>query len=133
MPCSCTPQLCHILIGPHNAAFYKLLDELWGEAEDLMDRGISGSGQGFDAPSAGRLGSHAFIPTHNPPEHRMADAIRKVRPHMQDSSQASIQLAPQTKSSTRCLSSVILHCQAYWFIVESGVTCCVRCCYRVCA
>lgn len=71
-------QLVHIAISPHNAAFYKLLDELWAEAEDLMDRGISGSGQGFDAPSAGRLGSHAFIPIHNPPEHRMADAIRKV-------------------------------------------------------
>jgi hypothetical protein len=71
-------QLVHIAISPHNAAFYKLLDELWSEAEDLMDRGISGSGQGFDAPSAGRLGSHAFIPMHNPPEHKMADAIRKV-------------------------------------------------------
>lgn len=43
-----------------------------------MDRGISGSGQGFDAPSAGRLGSHAFIPIHNPPSHKMADFIRKV-------------------------------------------------------
>jgi hypothetical protein len=67
------------MISPHNAAFYKLLDELWSEAEDLMDRGISGSGQGFDAPSAGRLGSHAFIPIHNPPSDKMADAIRKVR------------------------------------------------------
>jgi len=71
-------QLCHNEISPHNAAFYKLLDELWGEAEDLMDKGITGSGQGFDAPSAGRLGSHAFIPLHNPPTHKMADAIRKV-------------------------------------------------------
>lgn len=68
----------HVVVGPHNASFYKLLDELWGEAEDLMDRGISGSGSGFDAPSAGRLGSHAAIPTHNPPQHRMGDAIRKV-------------------------------------------------------
>jgi hypothetical protein len=66
------------VISPHNAAFYKLLDELWSEAEELMDRGVSGSGQGFDAPSAGRLGSHAFIPIHNPPSHKMADAIRKV-------------------------------------------------------
>jgi hypothetical protein len=76
--CCQSLQLVHIAISPHNAAFYKLLDELWSEAEDLMDRGISGSGQGFDAPSAGRLGSHAFIPMHNPPEHKMADAIRKV-------------------------------------------------------
>lgn len=71
-------QLCHNEISPHNAAFYKLPDELWGEAEDLMDKGITGSGQGFDAPSAGRLGRHAFIPLHNPPTHKMADAIRKV-------------------------------------------------------
>lgn len=71
-------QLVHNQISPHNAAFYKLLDELWGEAEDLMDRGITGSGQGFDAPSAGRLGSHAFIPLHNPPEHKMGDVMRKV-------------------------------------------------------
>lgn len=72
-------QLCHNEISAHNAAFYKLLDELWGEAEELMDKGITGSGAGFDAPSAGRLGSHAFIPIHNPPEHRMAEAVRKVR------------------------------------------------------
>jgi hypothetical protein len=71
-------ELVHIVHGPHNAAFYKLLDELWEDAEDLMDRGISGTCQGFDAPSAGRLGSHSHLPTHNPPEHRKADAIRKV-------------------------------------------------------
>jgi hypothetical protein len=71
-------ELCHNRIGPHNAEFYKLLDELWSEAEELMDKGISGTGQGFDAPSAGRLGAHGFIPTHNPPEHKKADAVRKV-------------------------------------------------------
>jgi hypothetical protein len=71
-------ELCHNRIGPHNAEFYTLLDELWNEAEELMDKGISGTGQGFDRPSAGRLGAHGFIPTHNPPEHKMADAIRKV-------------------------------------------------------
>ncbi|KAF6266695.1 WLM domain-containing protein [Scenedesmus sp. NREL 46B-D3] len=71
-------ELCHNRIGPHNAEFYKLLDELWSEAEELMDKGISGTGQGFDAPSVGRLGSHGFIPTHNPPEHKMADAMRKA-------------------------------------------------------
>lgn len=60
------------------AAFYKLLDELWREADDLLDRGVTGTGQGFDAPSAGRLGAYSFIPTHNPPQDKMADAIRKV-------------------------------------------------------
>lgn len=72
-------ELCHNRIGPHNAEFYKLLDDLWTEAEELMDKGITGTAQGFDAASAGRLGAHGFIPTHNPPEHKMADAIRKVR------------------------------------------------------
>ncbi|WIA29116.1 hypothetical protein OEZ86_011627 [Tetradesmus obliquus] len=71
-------ELCHNRIGPHNAEFYKLLDDLWTEAEELMDKGITGTAQGFDAASAGRLGAHGFIPTHNPPEHKMADAIRKA-------------------------------------------------------
>lgn len=44
-----------------------------------MDRGFTGTGQGFDAPAAGRLGAFSFIPMHNPPEHKMADVIRKVR------------------------------------------------------
>lgn len=34
----------------------------------MMDKGIKGSGQGFDAGSTGRLGSHGFIAAHNPPE-----------------------------------------------------------------
>jgi hypothetical protein len=71
-------ELCHNHIGPHNTEFYMLLDELWTEAEELRDKGITGTGEGFDAPSAGRLGAHGFIPTHNPPEHKKADAIRKV-------------------------------------------------------
>jgi hypothetical protein len=72
-------ELVHIVHGPHNAAFYKLLDELWEEAEDLMDKGIGGSGQGFDAASVGRLGSYSFIPQHNPPSHKKRDAILQVR------------------------------------------------------
>ena len=43
-----------------------------------MAKGISGSGQGFDAASRGRLGSHSFIPTHNPPESRLKDVMLKV-------------------------------------------------------
>jgi hypothetical protein len=43
-----------------------------------MDKGLTGTAEGFDGPSAGRLGAHSFIPIHNPPEHKMADAIRKV-------------------------------------------------------
>jgi hypothetical protein len=48
------------------------------EAEDLMNRGVRGSGQGFDAKSMGRLGAHGFIPTHNVPEHQRRDAMLKV-------------------------------------------------------
>jgi HAMP domain-containing protein len=71
-------QLVHNEISAHNRQFYALLDELWAEAEALMDAGISGSGQGFDAPSVGRLGSYGWLPTHNPPAHKMTDAMRKV-------------------------------------------------------
>lgn len=48
------------------------------EVENLMDRGIKGSGQGFDAKSMGRIGAHGFIPTHNVPEHQRRDAMLKV-------------------------------------------------------
>lgn len=43
-----------------------------------MAKGISGSGQGFDAASKGRLGSHSFIPTHNPPETQLKNVMLKV-------------------------------------------------------
>jgi hypothetical protein len=39
----------HIAIGPHNASFYKMLDELWEEAEALMDKGITGNQIGAGA------------------------------------------------------------------------------------
>jgi hypothetical protein len=43
-----------------------------------MANGISGTGQGFDAPSAGRLGGFSFIPHHNPPESSLRAAAAKV-------------------------------------------------------
>ncbi|XP_071725680.1 uncharacterized protein [Rutidosis leptorrhynchoides] len=48
-------ELCHNAIGPHNVAFYKLWDDLRKECEELMSKGISGSGDGFDLPGR-RLG-----------------------------------------------------------------------------
>jgi len=54
-------ELVHIVQGPHNAKFYALLDELWGECEGLMDRDVGGSGSGFDA-----TGSKLSISSHNP-------------------------------------------------------------------
>ena len=44
-----------------------------------MDKGIKGSGQGFDAASTGRLGSHGFIAAHNPPQARLRDVALQVR------------------------------------------------------
>eukprot|EP00042_Codosiga_hollandica_P024679 m.105271 g.105271 ORF g.105271 m.105271 type:complete len:171 (+) comp51639_c0_seq4:354-866(+) len=35
-------ELSHIIHGPHAAPFYKLLDEITGECEELMAKGISG-------------------------------------------------------------------------------------------
>lgn len=55
-------ELTHNEVGPHNANFYKLLDEITRECEDLMAKEISGTGQGFDAGGV-RLGGV----THNPP------------------------------------------------------------------
>lgn len=49
-------ELSHNIHGPHAAPFYKLLDELTAECEELMAKGISGTGAGFDAPSAGKVG-----------------------------------------------------------------------------
>lgn len=49
-------ELCHNHHGPHAAPFYKLLDELTAECEDLLAKGVGGSGSGFDAPAAGRVG-----------------------------------------------------------------------------
>ncbi|KAI4388598.1 hypothetical protein MLD38_000912 [Melastoma candidum] len=41
-------ELCHIVHGPHDAKFYALWDELRKECEQLMENGITGTGQGFD-------------------------------------------------------------------------------------
>jgi len=49
-------EISHNMHGPHKGPLYKLLDELTAECEDLMSRGVSGTGTGFDAPSSGRVG-----------------------------------------------------------------------------
>ncbi|XP_034896767.1 DNA-dependent metalloprotease WSS1 isoform X2 [Populus alba] len=43
-------ELCHNVHGPHNANFYKLWDELRKECEELISKGIAGTGEGFDLP-----------------------------------------------------------------------------------
>ncbi|GIL89244.1 hypothetical protein Vretifemale_17094 [Volvox reticuliferus] len=71
-------ELVHNVRGPHDSAFYKLLDEITAECEELMARGVGGTGVGFDGPSCGRLGSHAFIPLHNPERGRLRDYALKA-------------------------------------------------------
>jgi len=62
-------ELTHNVHGPHDAKFYKLLDEITKECEELMAKGITGTGQGFDAPGK-RLGGY----THNPPPTNLRSA-----------------------------------------------------------
>ncbi|XP_020232277.1 DNA-dependent metalloprotease WSS1 isoform X1 [Cajanus cajan] len=47
-------ELCHNEHGPHNAQFYDLLDEIRKECEELMVKGISSTGKGFDFDHYGR-------------------------------------------------------------------------------
>ncbi|KAK4361725.1 hypothetical protein RND71_016966 [Anisodus tanguticus] len=54
-------ELCHNEYGPHNADFYNLLDEIRKECEELMAKGITGTGQGFDLPGK-RLGGFSHQP-----------------------------------------------------------------------
>ncbi|XP_021905845.1 uncharacterized protein LOC110820626 [Carica papaya] len=61
-------ELCHNVHGPHNASFYKLWDELRKECEELIAKGITGSGKGFDLPGR-RLGGFSHQP---PPPLRQA-------------------------------------------------------------
>lgn len=54
-------ELCHNAHSPHNASFYKLWDEIRKECEDLVNKGISGTGQGFDLPGR-RVGGLSHKP-----------------------------------------------------------------------
>ncbi|KAK9281268.1 hypothetical protein L1049_004164 [Liquidambar formosana] len=54
-------ELCHNEYGPHNSDFYNLLDEIRKECEELMAKGITGTGQGFDLPGR-RLGGISHQP-----------------------------------------------------------------------
>ncbi|MCD7454683.1 hypothetical protein HAX54_025577 [Datura stramonium] len=54
-------ELCHNEYGPHNADFYNLLDQIRKECEELMAKGITGTGQGFDLPGK-RLGGFSRQP-----------------------------------------------------------------------
>ncbi|KAJ4981901.1 hypothetical protein NE237_032738 [Protea cynaroides] len=54
-------ELCHNSHGPHNANFYKLWDEIRKECEELIAKGITGTGEGFDLQGR-RLGGSCRQP-----------------------------------------------------------------------
>ncbi|CAN6221835.1 unnamed protein product [Urochloa humidicola] len=62
-------ELCHNARGPHDAQFYKLWDELRKECEELVSKGITGTGQGFDGTGR-RVGGFTIHPP--PPAIRQA-------------------------------------------------------------
>jgi len=64
-------ELCHNERGPHDAQFYKLWDELRKECDELVSKGITGTGQGFDGTGR-RLGGFTVYPP--PPSLRQATA-----------------------------------------------------------
>jgi hypothetical protein len=68
-------ELSHNIRGPHDAIFYKLLDELKAECEDFMARGITGTGAGFDARAAGKVGGR-FIGKEMPQHVRRDVALK---------------------------------------------------------
>ena len=49
-------ELVHNEFEPHDGKFFARLAELEVECEDLMAKGVGGSGVGFDANSVGKLG-----------------------------------------------------------------------------
>ncbi len=49
------------------------------EVEELMDRGVSGSGVGIDGRSVGRLGGRGPVPIHNPDPRKLREVAVKVR------------------------------------------------------
>ncbi|ETV94772.1 hypothetical protein H310_11728 [Aphanomyces invadans] len=58
-------ELVHMKIGPHNASFYKMLDELTREMENLLERGLLGAaGAAFqDAGNGQSLGGMHVLPS----------------------------------------------------------------------
>ncbi|KAK4751578.1 hypothetical protein SAY87_005060 [Trapa incisa] len=69
-------ELCHIVHGPHDARFYNLWDELRKECEELISRGISGTGEGFDLQGR-RLGCLSRQPPLSALRRTAAEAAEK--------------------------------------------------------
>jgi hypothetical protein len=70
-------EIVHNVRGPHDSEFYKTLDEVTAECEELISKGISGTTVGFDGPSCGRLGSrNGFCPLRTTPAEMKASQLK---------------------------------------------------------
>lgn len=74
-------ELAHIEVGPHNAAFYKLLDGLKRECEQLMDAGNDGRRGASFAGAGQRLGdwSNINVPRHLAREKALLAAEKRYK------------------------------------------------------
>lgn len=74
-------ELVHIEIGPHNEDFYRLLDELKAECEDLMSRGITPPSADFATGNGNgnRLSYAKAPPKHVAQERAVAAANRRQK------------------------------------------------------
>jgi hypothetical protein len=100
--------------------FYKLLDELKAECEELMAKGISGSGEGFEGASAGRLGAHSFIPQHNPAPERMRDVALKVGAEEEEGTEGGVEGVEGVQGRGRGKGTPFLVASSViWCVVQS--------------
>jgi DNA-dependent metalloprotease WSS1 len=75
-------ELVHIKCGPHNAAFYKLLDVLVAEAEMLPDPGTAGRAESNAFAGTGACledWSHRTVPLASAREATAAAAARRTK------------------------------------------------------
>lgn len=74
-------ELAHIQVGPHNAQFYKLLDELQDECDSLIAKGIGSApgSNGLSANGGNRLGGMRPASRHASKERGLAAAQDRQR------------------------------------------------------
>ncbi|KAF5727916.1 hypothetical protein HS088_TW21G00056 [Tripterygium wilfordii] len=73
-------ELCHNAHGPHNAQFYELWDELRKACEELISKGVTGTGEGFDLLGRRLGGFSRQLPLSS--LRRTALAAAEIRAHL---------------------------------------------------
>ena len=105
----------HNEIGAHNASFYKMLDELWEEAENLMDKGITGNNQnGAGAAGFSFTGASRNL---DPSRHNVSrDQARRIAlAAAERRSQSQSQRAPQVLGGA-CVRATFHSCILSFFL-----------------